>query len=350
MSSNILFEVLSKFDINIKYFKIKIKNQLNRKYEHFYWVLCFVSLPLLLINTFNLVLISDDDVNRLNKFGSIGYKMGGKTSSFMMDACAVTFYVNVLVLIFNYLFDKMQWLLKMSSIYEEIRTKHFDKFLMNFAKKLSFYYKFGSVLAIISVDLLNISILYFKWDQVIDYPIGSIIASLTLQFGAKVGFPFIFRQIVIIILICRMHCFLFKSCNKSLTQISGKHSKIIFKNCLSFHYKLCESVEELQTFLRPMFVLITTIWCPIFCYILYFILKNSEFERHFMMILTFFIGLIFLLLILILSTLIALIDIEAKKGSHTVFGFALKQSNKQDKFHVRLFKFLIGLKLFLNLT
>ena len=72
MSSNYLIEVLSEFDINIKYLKVKINNQLNRNYGHFYWFLCFVSLSLLLINIFILVFISDDDIDSLKIFGSFG--------------------------------------------------------------------------------------------------------------------------------------------------------------------------------------------------------------------------------------------------------------------------------------
>ena len=131
MSSNFLVQVLSEFDINFKYLKISVKNQLNRNYGLFYWFLCLFSVFSVLINNYILFFISDDDVNRLKKFGSLGFKLGGKESRFMLDIAWVTYLSFKLILFFYNFFDKMQWLLKMSSIYEEIRTKHFDTFLNN---------------------------------------------------------------------------------------------------------------------------------------------------------------------------------------------------------------------------
>src|ERR1700761_8214164 len=111
MKPNFLIEVLSEFDINVKHYKISVKNQLNRNYGLFYWLLCFVSLSFLLFNTFTLVLISDDNVNRLLEFGSIGYYCGGRASRFMIDTAGVSYYFFIFVLYFNHLFDKMKWLL-----------------------------------------------------------------------------------------------------------------------------------------------------------------------------------------------------------------------------------------------
>ena len=85
MSTNYLVEVLSQFDINFKYFKICVKNQLNRKYGQFYWFLCFVSLSLLSYNTFILVFISDEDIDSLKKYGSVGFKLAGISSRLMLD-------------------------------------------------------------------------------------------------------------------------------------------------------------------------------------------------------------------------------------------------------------------------
>ena len=237
----------------------------------------------------------------------------------------------------SHLFDKIQWLLKMSSIYKEIRTKHFDKFLMNSAESLSFYCKLGSILSIISMDLLNLSLIYIKWTDIVDYPIGFLMMTLTIQFGAKIGFPLVLRQMVIIIFFCRMHCFLFKSINKSITQISGKHPKNHLKTFLSFHSKLCESVEELKKFLRPMFVMIIMIWCPMFCYVFYFFLKNNEFGNHLIVILLVFTNFIFCIFIIILLAMIAMIDVEAKKGLYNVVRRALKISTKHHIFPVCLF-------------
>ena len=247
-------------------------------------------------------------------------------------------------ILYNYLMDKMQWLLRMSSIYEDIRNKHLDTYLANLSENLSFYYKFCSILSLILTDLIQFIMIYFKWDEIVDYPIAFIIYSLTIQFGTRIGYRLVIRQMIIIIFFCRMHCFLFKYCNNYFFQLSKNHRKRHLKTYLLIHYKICESVEELQTFLRPMFVLITMTFCPIFCSILYFRFKNTDNDNNLMMILVVFTGLIFLILILILSALIALIDVEAKKGSHKVFGYALKLSTKQDTFQVKIPK----PKLFLN--
>ena len=334
MSSNFLIEVLSKFDINFKFFKITAKNQLNRNYGHFYWFLFCVSFSLVLFNTYILVFITDDDINSLKMFGSIGLKMVGKRNRFMIDACMVTHFTCVLVVLLSCLFDKMQDILKMSSIYEEIRTKHFDKLLMNSAKSLSVYYKFSSIIAIIFVDLLNLSVIYFNWNDLDHYPFGFIMVSIYIQFGAKIGYPLILRQMIIIIFFCRMHCFLFKSCGKYFTQLSKKSPKNHLKTCLSFHYKLCESVEELQTFLRPTFVLITSVFRPLFCYFFYLTFKNTEEQDNYSMIFGDMAAFIFFIFTIILSSMIAMIDVEAKRGAITVHGFAFKVSNKQDIFQV----------------
>ena len=108
MSTHYLIEVSSKFDINIKYLKVKINNQLNRNYGQFYWFLCFVSLSLLLFNTFILLFISDYDIQELNAFRSIGFKFGGKLCRFMLDTAIVTFYICQFFILYNYLYDKMQ--------------------------------------------------------------------------------------------------------------------------------------------------------------------------------------------------------------------------------------------------
>ena len=328
MSANFLIDVLSQFDINIKYFKITIKNQLNRNYGLFYWFLCFVLLSLVLINTFILIFISDDDINNLKKFGSFGFKLAGKLYRFMMDAATVTVYMLLFIILLNYFFDKLQRILKMSSIYEEIRTKHFDSFLMKSAKSISFYFKLGSILAIIFANLVNICVIYFNWKDLIDYPIGFMIAFLTIQFAVIFGYPLILRQMVIIIFFCRMHCFLFKNCNKSMTRLSKNN----LKTSLSFHYKLCESVEELQSFLRPMFVLITSVFRPLFCCFFLFTFKITE--NNYAILLSDVVAIIFFIFTIILSSMITMIDVEAKRGLQSIIGRTFKLSIKQDVFPV----------------
>ena len=122
----------------------------------------------------------------------------------------------------------------MSSIYEEIRTKHFDKYLMNSAKVLSFYLKYPSIMIIIMSYILCFTLFYNKWNQFVEYPIGFMVVIIIIQFVAKINFPLVLRQFVIIIFFCRMHCFLFKSCNKYFTQLSKKYRKRNLKTYLSF--------------------------------------------------------------------------------------------------------------------
>ena len=334
MNTNYLVEVLSEFDINVKYFKISVKKQLNRNYGLIYWFLCLFSVYSVLINTFILILISDDDINSLKKYGSIGFKLGGKSSRLMLDISVDTFFCLISYLFWINFLDKMQWLLKMSSIYEEIRTKHFDKYLMNLAKVLSFYMKYPSIMIILLGDFICFTLFYNKWNQFVEYPIGFMAVIVSIQFAAKFSLPLVLRQFVIIIFFCRMHCFLFKTNDKNFSKLSKKYRKRNLKTYLLFHYKLCESVEEFQTFLRPMFVLITTTFCAVFCYMIYFNLKNSENENNSVMFLLNVAALIMLIFSLILSGVIAMIDIESKKGLHLIYGSALKLSNKELIFKV----------------
>ena len=191
---------------------------------------------------------------------------------------------------------------------------------------------------IIACDLISLFFFYFKWDQFIKYPLGFMLPLITIQFAAKIGSALLIRQIVLMIFFCRMHCFLFKKFNEYFTHLSKKCPKNHLKTCLSFHYKLCESVEEFQTNLKPIFLLLTIIWCPICCYFIYFSVKNRD---EIIIILADFVFSIFLLLLLILWLLIALIDIRAKEGIHWVYGCALKLANKQATFPVSLILFIL---------
>ena len=333
MDKYYLIKVISVFDINYKYFKFNVKNQLKRNYGHFYWIWFSIILCNFLLNSYILVFISDKDIEGLIKYGSLGLMIGTQATRFMMDMAFVSFIALELIFLSNYFIDKMQWLLKMSSIYEEIQNKHFDKYLMNYSKKLLFYYRIG-VFLIDNVDnIICIVLLYLKWDQFIANPLSFMIPVLTSQLCAKIGCPLIIRQIVLMIFFCRMHCFLFNKCNEYFTHLSKKCRKKHLKTCLSFHYKLCESVEEFQTYLRPTFALLTTIWCPICCYIIYSSINNRD---QLLIILGDFVCFVFVSFILILSILIAMIDIRAKEGIHSVYGCALKLANKQAIFPVSL--------------
>ena len=184
--------------------------------------------------------------------------------------------------------------------------------------------------------MVVVCFIYIKYYQFVEYPVGFLISILSVEFGTKIGFPIVLRQLAIIIFFCRMHCFLFKSVDKDFRQLSKNYRKNRLKTCLSFHYKLCDSVEELQTFLRPMFVSITSLWCPIYCYILYFYMNNKNFENNLIAILTSLVAFIFFLINFYLSLTIAMIDIEAKKGLHYVYGCALKLLDKQAHFPVSI--------------
>ena len=249
-----------------------------------------------------------------------------------MDMATVSFTTLQMIFLLNYFSDKMQWLLKMSSIYDEIRTKHFDKYLLNSSKNHLFYQNIGIFLLHILLNTICILFFFIKWDQFIENPIGFMIPVLTIQLGAQIGCPLI-RQIVLMIFFCRMHCFLFNKCNEYFTHLSKKCRKNQLNTCLTFHYKLCESVEVFQTYLRPIFVLLITIWCPNCCYFIYFSLNNKD---ELLIILADFVISIFLLFVLFLSLLIAMIDVRAKEGVHSVYGCALKLANKQATFPVSL--------------
>ena len=90
MDQKFLVEVMSEFDISYKYFRINMKNQINRNYGHFYWILCLICLTINLINIMNLLLISDEDEDPLMKVGSMGFSLGGKSCRFMIDLAVLS--------------------------------------------------------------------------------------------------------------------------------------------------------------------------------------------------------------------------------------------------------------------
>ena len=227
MDNYFLIEVFSSFDINYKYFKINVKNQLNRNYGHFYWMWFSIILLIFLLNSYILLFISDKDIEGLKLFGSLGLMIGTQSSRFMMDIGIVSYIAQVLIFLLNYFVDKMEWLLKMSSIYEEIRNKDFDKYLMKYSKKLLFYYKIGIYLVNIAINSICVVFFYLKWDQFIANPLSFMIPVLTIQLNAKIGCPLVIRQIVLMIFFCRMHCFLFEKFNEYFTHLSIKCRKNI---------------------------------------------------------------------------------------------------------------------------
>ena len=160
-----------------------------------------------------------------------------------------------------------------------------------------------------------------------------MIPVLTIQLCAKIGTTLVMHQIVLMIFFCRIHCFLFKKCNEYFTHLLKKCRKKHLNTCLSFHYKLCESVEEFQIYLRTIFVLLTIIWCPMSCYFIYCTVNN---RNELLIILGDFVCFIFLIFTFNLWLLIAMIDVRAKEGIHSVYGCALKLANNQATFHVSL--------------
>ena len=87
-----IFGVMSEFDISYKYFRIIIKNQINRNYGHFYWILCLICLSTNFINIMNLLFISDEYEQRLMKVASAGFNFGGKNCRFIIDLSVFSFY------------------------------------------------------------------------------------------------------------------------------------------------------------------------------------------------------------------------------------------------------------------
>ena len=81
------------------------------------------------------------------------------------------------------------------------------------------------------------------------------------------------------------------------------------------------------------------IWCPIFCYSIYYLIDNKESEL--MLILALFIVFVFFILILVLSVMIAMIDVVAKQGVQSVYGCTLKFANEQATFPVSLILFIL---------
>ena len=92
MDTKFLLKVLSEFDMSYKYFRITLKNQINRNYGHFYWIIYFIMFSINLINILNLWLISDNDEDGHMKLGSVGFNFAGTNSRLMIDLADLSFY------------------------------------------------------------------------------------------------------------------------------------------------------------------------------------------------------------------------------------------------------------------
>ena len=90
MDNYFLIKAISSFNINYKYFRIGVKNQLKRNYGHFYWFLISFTLCHYLINTFNLFFIFNEEVVAFKMFGSIGYMLGGSQIYVGIGSCIIS--------------------------------------------------------------------------------------------------------------------------------------------------------------------------------------------------------------------------------------------------------------------
>ena len=107
MDNFFLTYVFSSFDINYKYYKINVKNQLKRNYGHYYWMWFSIILCKLLLNTYILLFISDKDTEGLKRFGSLGLIISSEATRYMMEMAIVSFIALELYFLLNHFIDKM---------------------------------------------------------------------------------------------------------------------------------------------------------------------------------------------------------------------------------------------------
>ena len=121
---------------------------------------------------------------------------------------------------------------------------------------------------------------------------------------------------------------MFADLNDSMRGI-GKQS---VKALLIRHYKTCNSLANANQYFKYNFVALVAGWAPISCYALYLLLISNA--RSFILELGYMFATMFIILVLFMAIIIALTDIEAKKGLHFIHGLAFKTPNKRQTFLV----------------
>ena len=321
-NKNFLVKLLSKFDTSNYFFNFSLENQFSRNYGKGFWFLLSINILSLIIFILQLLLISDNDINNLAKFGSIGFYISGRETRLMLDILCCSIEVISLSFMAVYYHDNNEWLLSINSIYNEIRNNETDEKLQKMAEMLSKLFEKMQKF----VTFFTLTAIFIIWTLRSDYlmsaPFGYLSSILICLLAIFFIFPLILRQNFICFFICFKYKILFRVLNQRLSRITVRNKN----HLLSVHNRLCESVVKVNGFLGTVFMISVLIWSPNSCYGIYIIFYTQvNGIMPFFLITTL---IVFELVFIALMFSIAYIDIEAKTSLNFVYGLGLKLKRK----------------------
>ena len=329
MNSNLLVNILSKFDINTKIFCVSINNQIKRKFGKEFWVIPICYLFFFILDVIRIFFFAKENPE---KYGGIGYYGCGDKIWFMVDLTALIFCIGNLFLLCLYYLDNNEWLININEFYNEIRDKELDLILTQFSHRLFISYKRLLLFLIIFCQFIICAVWFLKFDLIYKYPVSFLLSFIYVTFHNIFGVKLNLRIFFISFFLSHNYILLFKNLNQTFSQINIEEDQEQIMNLLVIHNKLSDSVLEMNKFLRPIYVVLVGLWSPLICYLI-FVILYSDINGH-VKILVFLVVLNFSVLVLTLSSLIALIDIECDRSLHLIHGFALNIKDRQQIFQV----------------
>ena len=138
MNSNLVVNILSKFDIKTKIFCVSINNQIKRKFGKEFWVIPICYLFFFILDVIRIFFFAKENPV---KYAGIGYYGCGDKIWFIVDQTVLIFCVGNLFLLGLYYQDDNEWLININEFYIEIRDKELDSILNKFSHRLFKSYK-----------------------------------------------------------------------------------------------------------------------------------------------------------------------------------------------------------------
>ena len=145
--------------------------------------------------------------------------------------------------------------------------------------------------------------------------------------------PLTVRSIFISVFICRKYILIFKYLNQNLNYCFETNDKKLLKSLLRLHYKICESLNKTNHYLKTNFIIFIISWILIICFANYYSVFSKVNSNVILLALILVVSVD--LLLLSLSILIARMDIEAMNGLQFIHGLALNINDKDLIFKVK---------------
>ena len=173
---------------------------------------------------------------------------------------------------------------------------------------LKFASLFGNILTMIVVNTIYI----WNFKPSINYIYGYVEFTMT----SLLGFQIIVRYIFISIFICQKYIIIFNEINTEIIECFNSFEKNSndLKSYFNKYYKCCDSYEISNNILKRIYIVLLGCFSPVSCYCVYYLMYGNGNIYINLLILT--VVIYFITFALILSIMISIIDIEAKKALH----------------------------------